>query len=60
MNFREREYRRQAAFRRTSATISPIGRAPIDKEGGQYPYTLLPERVWKSLELEPTREMSSS
>ncbi len=40
VNFREREYRRQAEFRRTSATISSNGRAAIDKEGGQYPYML--------------------
>ena len=40
MTFREQEYQRQAMFRRTSATISSKGRAPIDKDGRQYPYML--------------------
>ena len=40
INFREREYRRQATFRSTSVTISSNGRTPTDKEGRQYPYML--------------------
>ena len=40
LNFKAREYRRQAAFRRSSATISSNGRAPVDENGQKYDYML--------------------
>ena len=40
LNFKAREYRRQAAFRRSSATISSNGRIPVDENGRKYDYML--------------------
>ena len=39
-NFREVEYRRQAAFRRGSGTVSASGRSPTDDAARGYPYML--------------------
>ena len=40
INFREREYCRQATFRSTWVTNSSNVRAPTGKEGRQYPYMI--------------------
>ena len=40
LKFKEREYRRQAAFRRRSKTISSDGRSPVDEPGQRHDYML--------------------